>query len=313
MARTTRSSRPAPSPGRSLAPAFARPGAVPARSTADGRCRPAAWQASIRWWPATPPCQSNAMAMRFTRSPPAKKRRDRENEHSRATPVRITAATCGTGVPAFSAVAARSVPDGRATALPRSVPASGAMRSAIAVAGRCGMRLLRSSRRRFEGTGPADLNSGTVAATASTKKANRPMARPSGNGTHRPNRTAQEQAAVRSRRAPATVVPRTAPAEHAQAPAKARLFPREHHARQQPVGVRFAQNGSGAQNLSVSTLRGLLDQKPSKTQASRIAKVGASRPINWSASRQGAPAIRHPGQGLRDQRACVVGAGLDRP
>ena len=133
-----------------------------------------------------------------------KERRDHQDEHQPAQRVRIARGDLRhrrAGLQRVGRRAARA-PDARARARPRTEsPASGAMRSAIAVAGRCGSRLLRSSRRKPSiADGQRTRNSGTVAATARTKKTNSPMARPSGGSdTPEPEPGQREEQADRGR------------------------------------------------------------------------------------------------------------------
>ena len=145
-------------------------------------------QASTRKFAgSTTPCQSNAAAMRFQRSPPAATKvaiqamrmRPRSAYGSRS-------ATRGAGQPALKARAAASV---RATCAFHSASEYGsfgvtASSSTSAVAGRWRRPLPRSSRRSDSAApGRRTRPNGTAAASATSPKATTAAARPSG-GSH---------------------------------------------------------------------------------------------------------------------------------
>ena len=135
---------------------------------------------------ATTPCQSNAAATRLMRSPPAaKKRRRPAAPPARATPSGSRSGKLRprpAGLERMRARAARAR-HARARAPPRTdrLPRR-PMRSAIAVAGRCGSRLSRSSRRKPSiDARPAQPEQRHRRRHATARQnTNRPMARPSG-------------------------------------------------------------------------------------------------------------------------------------
>src|SRR5262249_31360572 len=99
----------------------------------------------------TPPCKSNAGAMRSTRPPPAAKNVATTNTATKARTAKGSrSASRGIGVPALSVLAARRARSiwARHSATEKESSVGAAISSAIAVAGRCGRPELRSSHRK---------------------------------------------------------------------------------------------------------------------------------------------------------------------
>ena len=145
---------------------------------------------------ATTPCQSKAAVTRLMRSPPAaKKLATAKMTTSARSAIGSRMASRGDGQPALSLRADNSA---RSTWARQSACATGSCRlaaisSATAVAGRCILPLLRSSRRKPSMMlGSRTIASGAAAMAVTITNSERPMARASGGSTsHNP---AQENA-----------------------------------------------------------------------------------------------------------------------
>ena len=273
----------------------------------------------------TTPCQSNAAAMRLVRSPPGgKERRDHQEQHQPAQRIRIARGNLRhrrAGLERAGAHAARA-PDARATARrrtgrrPRAPCGRRSPWPAGAAAGCC-----RSSRRKpvDRADGQRTRNSGTVAATARTKKSEQPDRRGRAAAAHsqrpsqdsarnRPTAVAIEASAgqSRSQRIDQPGTPTVRATSAASAGSERRRSSPGRSGLSSLKAAPEPENSVSTNTLAWARVR----HNPSKTQASPSVHSQAAGDRDRSIGRlqggAGPGPIRHPEQGLPGSAARVL-------